>query len=86
MRQLYLRDPNQTTRCYHDDFHVLRLCFIPRRLAEKDRQILTMAQQEPFGFCVETMQQEQMDVMFANDPGDEDVRRTVHVYRFSLPL
>lgn len=52
------------------------------RLAHKDRAILDMARAAPFCFDVELVRTERMDVMFEADPGDEEVRGTVHVYRF----
>eukprot|EP01137_Pigoraptor_chileana_P025502 Opistho-2@95085 len=47
-------------------------------LADKDMAFLTLAEQEPFCFLVRRMFEDRMDPMFPNDPGDRDVRATVH--------
>ena len=36
-----------------------------------------------FHFDVEKVGEQHMDVMFASDPGDETVRKTVHIYRWT---
>ena len=51
-------------------------------LADKDMDFLRLAREK--GFDVEHLTTDEMEVMFEQDPGDEQVRRQVKVYRFKF--
>jgi nicotinamide N-methyltransferase len=53
-------------------------------MEKQDLAFFSMAQEERFGFKVEKVGEEKMPVMFEKDPGDADVRATVHFYTMKL--
>ena len=44
-----------------------------------------MAKAEPFCFEVERLVEDRMEPMFPEDPGDVEVRSTIHGFRMRLP-
>lgn len=54
-------------------------------LAQKDLEFFKIASADPFRFTVKQFQSQSMNVMFENDPGDEEVRKLVHFYELTRP-
>eukprot|EP00033_Pygsuia_biforma_P001327 GCRY01001502.1.p1 GENE.GCRY01001502.1~~GCRY01001502.1.p1 ORF type:complete len:246 (+),score=51.98 GCRY01001502.1:78-815(+) len=47
---------------------------------KEDMNFFTLAQEEPFNFKVRLIRSVKTEPMFENDPGDKDVRSTIHFY------
>lgn len=56
----------------------------PHKVAE-DMQFFQLAKEAPFGFNVEHLFTRRFQPMFEADPGPEEVRAAVHLYRMTLP-
>ncbi|XP_011270190.1 hypothetical protein CAOG_08590, partial [Capsaspora owczarzaki ATCC 30864] len=54
-------------------------------LAERDMAFFKLAAEEPFNFVVTPLFEVKMPPMFAEDPGDVDVRSTVHGHLLTWP-